>query len=121
MSFLLTFLLTVFGVLLLLLSFAGVAFGLYMAADPRTREPGVFFAVWWVPAVATAGGILMRDPVTFAIGAVCFVIAGLAFALERRGARRPARSRRTSSKSVEKSPPPESAKHWLSEAAKRRP
>lgn len=87
-----SFLLIVLGVLLLLSSLAGVAFGLFMALDERTREPGLYFALWWVPAVATAGGILMRDPATFAIGVFCFVVAGVALALERRGARgRPAR------------------------------
>ncbi len=65
---------------------------MFMAFDPRTREPGLYFALWWTPAVATAAGILMRDPATFTIGAVCFFIAGIAFALERRVSRQhPAR------------------------------
>lgn len=86
------FLLTVLGILLFLFSLAGVALGLFMALDPRNRKPGFYFALWWTPAVATGGGILMRDPATFAISMFCFVVAGVAFALERRDARqRPAR------------------------------
>lgn len=85
------------GLLLLLLSLAGVAFGAFMALDERNREQGVFFAVWWVPAVAASLGIVLRDGVTFTIGAICFVVAGAALALEHRSSRRRARSRRTTS------------------------
>lgn len=88
------FLLAVVGALLFLLSLAGVALGSLMAIDRRTREPGLYFALWWIPAAAGAVGIFMEDPVTFAIGAFCFVVAGAAFVLERRGARRPASKRR---------------------------
>ena len=57
MGFLLTLLLVVIGLLLLLLSLAVVAFGAYMALDDeRPREPGVFLAVWWIPAVAASIG-----------------------------------------------------------------
>jgi hypothetical protein len=82
------FLLTVVGALLLLSSLAGVALGLFMALDRRTREPGIYFALWWTPAAAAAGGVLMGDSATFAVGASCFVIAGVAFVLERRSSRR---------------------------------
>ena len=93
MGFLLTLLLVVFGLLLLLLALAVFAFGVYMALDERHRERGIFLAVWWVPAVAASIGILMRDPVTFIVGVLCFVIAGTALVLDLRGTRRPARQR----------------------------
>ncbi len=102
--------LTLVGALLLLLSLAGVMLGLYMVSDRRTREPGLYFALWWTPAVAAAGGILMGDPATFAIGALCFVVAGAAFTLERRGLRNPGRGTRRGSRGAKKSPLPEKAK-----------
>jgi hypothetical protein len=92
-GFLLTLLLVVIGLLLLLLSLAVVAFGVYMALDERHRERGIFLAVWWVPAVATSIGILMRDSVTFTVGVLCFVVAGTALVLDLRGSRKPARQR----------------------------
>jgi hypothetical protein len=92
-GFLLTLLLVVIGLLLLLLSLAVVAFGVYMALDERPRERGIFLAVWWVPAVATSIGILMRDSVTFTVGVLCFVVAGTALVLDLRGSRKPARQR----------------------------
>jgi len=70
------FILTAVGILLLVASLGGVAFGAYMAIDPKTREPGKLFAVWWVPAVAAAIGVFMRDIVTFAVGVLCFLAAG---------------------------------------------
>ena len=91
MGFLLTLLLVVIGLLLLLLSLAVVAFGVYMALDKRHRERGIFLAVWWVPAVAASIGILMRDSVTFTVGVLCFVVAGTALVLDLRGTRKPAR------------------------------
>lgn len=93
MSFLLTLLLVVIGLLLLLLSLAVFAFGVYMALDERHRERGIFLAVWWIPAVAASIGILMRDSVTFTVGVLCFVVAGTALVLDLRGTRRPARQR----------------------------
>jgi hypothetical protein len=92
-SFLLTLLLVVIGLLLLLLSLAVFAFGVYMALDERHRERGIFLAVWWIPAVAASIGILMRDSVTFTVGVLCFVVAGTALVLDLRGTRRPARQR----------------------------
>lgn len=86
MSFL-SLLLTFLGGLLLLASLAGVALGLYMASNRRTRGSGLYFALWWTPAAAAAAGVMMRDPVTFLVGALCFVVAGAALAIER-GARR---------------------------------
>ena len=121
MSFLLAFA----GALLLLLSLAGVALGLFMALGNRTREPGLYFALWWTPAVAAAAGILMADLPTFAIGAFCFVVAGAAFALERHNARRRARSKRRSPRDAEKPPSREATRpssgeaEQLSERAKR--
>lgn len=93
MSFLLTLLLVVIGLLLLLLSLAVFAFGVYMALDERHRERGIFLAVWWIPAVAASIGILMRDSVTFTVGVLCFVVAGTALVLDLRGTRRPLRQR----------------------------
>ena len=83
------FILTIFGTLLLLFSVVGVAFGVYMAADPKTREAGKLFAVWWVPAAAAASGVLMRDVVTFAVGLLCFLVAGAVFTFEGGTARKP--------------------------------
>ena len=93
MGFLLTLLLVVIGLLLLLLSLAVVAFGVYMALDERHRERGIFLAVWWIPAVAASIGILMRDSVTFTVGVLCFVVAGTALVLDLRSTRKPARQR----------------------------
>ncbi len=67
---------------MLLASLTGVAFGVYMAADPKTRESGKLFAVWWVPAAAAASGLFMRDVVTFTIGVLCFLVAGAVFTFE---------------------------------------
>jgi hypothetical protein len=92
-DFLLTLLLVVMGLLLLLLSLAVFAFGVYMALDERHRERGIFLAVWWIPAVAASIGILMRDSVTFTVGVLCFVVAGTALVLDLRGTRRPVRQR----------------------------
>jgi hypothetical protein len=92
-SFLLTLLLVVIGLLLLLLSLAVFAFGVYMALDERHRERGIFLAIWWIPAVAASIGILMRDSVTFTVGVLCFVVAGTALVLDLRGTRRPSRQR----------------------------
>lgn len=112
MNFLLTLLLVVVGLLLLLLSLAGLAFGVFMAFDERNREQGIFFAIWLVPAVAASLGIVLRDWVTFTIGALCFVIAGAALALERHGSK--GQARRTSPASAnagakKKRPVPEKA------------
>ena len=67
-----------------------------MAVDRRTREPGVLFALWWTPALATAAGIFMRDPVTFYMGLICFVVAGVALYFERSSARKASKGRRPS-------------------------
>jgi len=74
--------LTAIGTLLLLASLAGAAFGVYMATDPKTREAGKLFAIWWVPAAAAASGVLMRDVVTFVVGTLCFLVAGAVFTFE---------------------------------------
>src|ERR687890_1380843 len=76
------FVLTAIGLLFLIVCLAGVALGLYMAADSKTREGGWRFAVWWVPGVAAASGVLMRDVVTFTVGAFCFLVAGAMMVLE---------------------------------------
>jgi membrane protein implicated in regulation of membrane protease activity len=75
----------------------------------------VFFAIWCIPAVAASVGVIMRDPVTFTIGLICFVIAGVVLALEHRGSRRPARGRKTGSTAAKKRSPDESAKRRLLE------
>lgn len=98
------FLLTVFGALLLLFSLSSVAFGVYMALDVPTRERGVFFTAWWIPAVATASGIMMRDRVTFVIGLFCFAVAGVALALELGVVEKPSTGRGKSSARVRNRP-----------------
>ena len=75
------FILTAIGLLLLVISLAGAALGLYMAAERRTRERGLLFAALWVPGLAAASGALMRDVVTFAVGLLCFLVAGAVFVL----------------------------------------
>jgi hypothetical protein len=86
--------LTAIGTLLLLLSLAAICFGVFMAMDPKNRDAGRFFAVWWVPAAAAASGVLMRDVVTFAVGSLCFLVAGAVFAFQARTpGRRPATKR----------------------------
>ena len=77
-----SFVLTAIGLLLLAISLAGMALGLYMAADRRTRSRGKLFAILWVPALAASSGVLMRDIVTFTVGLLCFLIAGTVFALQ---------------------------------------
>ncbi len=109
----LTLSLVIAGLLLLLLSLAGVAFGAFMALDPRNREAGLFFAIWWVPGAAASLGILLQDSVTFTIGAICFVIAGAALAVERRGAQRDSKSRRTGSTGAKNRPMYERARRRL--------
>jgi hypothetical protein len=76
------FILSAIGTLLLLLSLVGISFGVYMAMDPKTREAGKLCAVWWVSGVAAASGVFMRDVVTFAVGALCFLVAGAVFTFE---------------------------------------
>jgi hypothetical protein len=84
-------LLTFFGILLLLLTLAGIAFGLFMAMEPKNRDQGRLFAIWWVPAVAAALGVLMKDVVTFTIGLLCFLVAGAVFTLAEEGPIEPRR------------------------------
>ena len=84
-----SFILTAIGVLLLLAALAAVSFGLFMGMDPKNRDAGHFFAVWWMPGVAAASGVLMRDVVTFAVGALCFLVAGAVFALQEGALRKP--------------------------------
>jgi hypothetical protein len=103
---LLTVIAVLFGVLLLLLSLAGLGFGAFMAADQRTRRPGMFFVLWWIPAAAAAIGLLLRDPVAFTVGAFCFLVAGAALVLEHRGSRGPTRERRARPKKTAKKRPP---------------
>jgi hypothetical protein len=83
------FVLTLIGLLLFLVSLAAVAFGLFMAADPKNRDQGRLFAIWWVPGVAAAGGVLMRDVVTFAVGLLCFLVAGAVFTFAGAGLEKP--------------------------------
>ena len=74
--------LTAIGLVLLAISLAGVALGVYMAADGITRSRGRLFALLWVPALAASAGVLMRDSVTFIVGLICFLVAGTVFALQ---------------------------------------
>ncbi|HKH11776.1 MAG TPA: hypothetical protein VKA73_11620 [Rubrobacter sp.] len=76
-----SFVLIVIGVALLLICLAGVAIGVYMASEHKTREPGVLFALCWVSGAAGAAGVAMRDGVTFLVGTACFLVAGAVFVL----------------------------------------
>jgi hypothetical protein len=76
------FVLTVIGLLLLVVALAGVGLGIYMAVEPKTRASGKLFAIWWVPGLATASDVLMRDVVTFTVGLICFLIAGAVMVFE---------------------------------------
>jgi hypothetical protein len=76
------FILTAIGLIVLVIALAGIAFGIYMSVDPRTREAGKLCAVWWVPGLAAASGVLMRDVVTFTVGLFCFLVAGAVFVYE---------------------------------------
>ena len=67
---------------------AGIALGIYMAIAPKTRASGKLFAIWWVPGLAAASGVLMRDVVTFVVGIVCFLVAGAVIVLEDRSPRK---------------------------------
>jgi hypothetical protein len=73
---------TVVGLLLLVVALAGIGLGIYMAVEPKTRASGKLFAIWWVPGLAAASGILMRDVVTFTVGLICFLIAGAVMVFE---------------------------------------
>jgi hypothetical protein len=74
--------LTVIGLLLLVITLAGIGLGIYMAVEPKTRASGKLFAIWWVPGLAAASGVLMRDVVTFTVGLICFLIAGTVMVFE---------------------------------------
>jgi hypothetical protein len=74
--------LTFIGLVLLVVSLAGVALGIYMAAGSGTRSRGRLFALLWVPALAASTGVLMRDIVTFTVGLLCFLVAGTVFVLQ---------------------------------------
>lgn len=76
------FVLTLLGILLLLFFLAGISLGVFMATNSNTRQVGWMFALWWVPGAAAAVGVLVRDLVTFTVGAVCFLVAGVAFSLK---------------------------------------
>ena len=81
--------LSVIGLLLLLVSLAGIFFGVYMSTDPRTRRQGVLFAICWVAGVAAASGVLMRDVVTFTVGLLCLLVAGAVLVFEGGGQTNP--------------------------------
>jgi hypothetical protein len=77
-----TFILTAIGLLLLVVALAGIGLGIYMAVEPGNRQSGRLFAIWWVPGLAAASGVLMRDVVTFTVGSICFLIAGAVMVFE---------------------------------------
>ena len=89
-----SFILTAIGTILLLGSLGAICFGVFMAMDAKNRDAGRFFAMWWVPAAAASSGVLMRDVVTFAVGLLCFLVAGAAFGLQGVARRKPV-ARRT--------------------------
>jgi hypothetical protein len=74
--------LTAIGLLLFVVALAGIGLGIYMAVEPKTRASGKLFAIWWVPGLAAASGVLMRDVVTFTVGSICFLIAGAVMVFE---------------------------------------
>ena len=67
---------------MLLVFLAGIGLGVFMATNQNTRQVGWMFALWWVPGAAAAVGVLVRDLVTFTVGAVCFLVAGIVFLLK---------------------------------------
>ena len=67
---------------MLVVVLASLALGIYMAVEPKTRKSGTLFAIWWVPGLAAASGVLMRDVVTFTVGLICFLIAGAVMVFE---------------------------------------
>ena len=75
---------------MLVVALLGVGLRIYMAVEPKTRASGKLFAIWWVPGLAAASGLLMRDVVTFTVGIVCFAIAGAVFVFEDDRSRKPA-------------------------------
>ena len=77
-----SFILTATGLLLIVLALAGIALGIFMALEPKTRDSGRLFAIWWVPGLAAASGVLVRDVVTFTVGIVCFAVAGAVILFE---------------------------------------
>ena len=77
-----SFILTAIGFLLLVVAIAGIGLGIYMAVEPKTRASGKLFAIWWVPGLAAASGVLMHDVVTFTVGLICFLIAGAVMVFE---------------------------------------
>jgi hypothetical protein len=77
-----SFILAAIGFLLLVVALAGIGLGIYMAVEPKTRASGKLFAIWWVPGLASASGVLMRDVVTFTVGLICFSIAGAVMVFE---------------------------------------
>jgi hypothetical protein len=81
--------LTVIGILLVVVALAGIGLGVYMAVEPKTRASGKLFAIWWVPGLAAASGVLMRDVVTFTVGLICFLIAGAVMVFEDSRPRKP--------------------------------
>lgn len=87
-------LLTTVGTLALSVSLVGIAIGVFMATDPRTRHAGWLFAIWWVTGIAVAGGFFMRDLVTVALGALFFLVAGGALVLAGGGMGKTATKRR---------------------------
>ena len=77
-----TFILNAIGLLLLVVALIGIGLGIYMAVEPKTRASGKLFAIWWVPGLAAASGVLMHDVVTFTVGLICFLIAGAVMVFE---------------------------------------
>ena len=67
---------------MLVAALAGIGLGIYTAVEPKTRASGKLFAIWWVPGLAAASGVLMRDIVTFTVGLICFLIAGAVMVFE---------------------------------------
>lgn len=62
---------------------SGLLFGLLVAlfGRPAPRRFGFMVALWWIPAIAAAWGLLARDPATAVVGLCLFAAGGFALLL----------------------------------------
>ncbi len=79
-------LLAVCGVLSGFFALSGILSGLLVVvvggrAAPVGRRFGFMVALWWVPALAAAAGLLAADPATTLLGLALFAGGGLALLL----------------------------------------
>lgn len=76
-------LLAVSGLVCGFVGLSGLLFGLLVVVcgSPAPRRFGLVVALWWIPAVAAAWGILARDPATAVTGLCLFAVGGFAILL----------------------------------------